>query len=99
MNFFLGGLNNKRLSFQRKKKFDKEISCVELFEALKSFKKNKTPGNHRLTDEFYLAFWYLLEKHLVASLQFSHVHGQLSISQKQALILLLEKKYKDRLFI
>lgn len=33
------------------------------------------------------------------SLQFSHVHGQLSTSQKQALIILLEKKDKDRRFI
>ena len=45
--------------------------------------------------EFFLAFWYLLEKHLVVSLHFSHVHGQLSVSKKQALIILLEKKDKD----
>jgi len=52
-----------------------------------------------LTSEFYLAFWHLLKKHLVASLEFSHVHGQLSISLKQALIIPLENKDKDRRFI
>ena len=44
-------------------------------------------GNNRLTAEFYVAFWYLLEKHLVASLHISHVHRQLSISHKQALVI------------
>ena len=33
------------------------------------------------------------------SLNFSHEHGQLSSSQKQAMITLLEKKGKDKRFI
>ena len=46
--------------------------------------------------EFYLAFWPLLGKYLEDSLNFAHDHGQLSTSQKQAMITLLEKKDKDR---
>ena len=68
-------------------------------EALKSFKKIETSGNDGLTAEFYLAFWHVLEKRLVATLEFSNVHGQLCISQKQTLIIFLEKKDKDRRFI
>jgi len=93
MNIFLNGVNNKKLSFEQKKNLDKEPSRVELSEALKSFKKNKTPGNDGLTSEFYLAFW-----HLLACLDFSPVHGLLCISQKQALIVLLEKKDKQTVY-
>ena len=87
------------ISFEQKEILDKNLTRSELFEALRSFKNNKTPGNDGLTAEFYLAFWPLLEKQLVESLQFFHVPGQLSSSQKQALIILLEKKDKDRRFI
>ena len=67
-----------------------------MFEALKTFKKNKTPGNDGLTVEFYLAFWPLVEKCLVECLNFAHRHGELSTSQKQAMITLIEKKDKDK---
>jgi len=41
----------------------------------------------------------VVAKYLEKSLNFSHQHGQLSTSQKQAMITLLEKKDKDRRFI
>ena len=41
----------------------------------------------------------MVAKYLEKSLNFSHQHGQLSTSQKQAMITLLEKKDKDRRFI
>ena len=58
-------MNNKKLSFEQKEILDKNLTRSELFEALRSFKNNKTPGNDGLTAEFYLAFWPLLEKQLV----------------------------------
>jgi len=70
-----------------------------LFGALKTFDRNKTPGNDGLTVEFYMAFWPLLEKCLMDSLNFSHEHGQLFSWQKQTMIALLEKKGKDKRYI
>ena len=49
--------------------------------------------------EFYLGFWPLVGKYVVNALNFAHEQGQLSNSQKQAMITLLEKKDKDRRFI
>ena len=66
---------------------------------MKSFEKNKTPGNDGLTNEFYLAFWDLVGECLVDALTFAQEQGPLSSSQKQAMITLLEKKDKDRRFI
>ena len=49
--------------------------------------------------EFYLGFWHLIGECLVNALNFAHEQGQLSNSQKQAMIMLLEKKDKDRRLI
>ena len=61
-----------------------------------SFQKNKLPGNDGLTVEFYLTFWPLVGKCLVECLNFAHRHGELSTSEKQAMITLIEKKDKDK---
>ena len=66
----------------------------ECFASLKTFKKNKSPGNDGLKVEFYLVFWPLVGKCLVECLNFAHRHGELSTSQEQAMITLVEKKDK-----
>ena len=96
---FLEKTNTKKLSNDQKEVFDKKLTRSELYQALKTFQRNKTLGNDGLTVEFYLTFWPLLGKYLEDSLNFAHEHGQLSSSQKQAMITLLEKKVKDRRFI
>ena len=62
MHGFLNRVNSKALSDEQKNSLDKKLTSTELFKALKTMKKNKTPGNDGLTGEFYLSFWPLLEK-------------------------------------
>ena len=62
---------------------------------MKTFKSNKTPGNDGLTIEFYKNFWSVLGKFCVSSFNESFKSGELSTSQKQAVISLLDKG-KDR---
>ena len=59
---------------------------------LKCMGNNKSPGNDGLTKEFYLAFFAELQDYLLQSLNFSFHNGQLSNSQRQATITLIEKK-------
>ena len=59
-------------------------------------KKIKSPGNDGLTVEFFLAFWSLLRKLVVDSLNHAFEYSKLSNSQKQAVITLIEKKGKDK---
>ena len=72
------------------------LTLKECFKSLQSFQKNKSPGNDGLTVEFYITFWETLGKFLVDSLNCSYDRGELSNSQKQAVITLLEKKNKDK---
>ena len=59
-------------------------------------KKIKSPGNDGLTDEFFLAFWPLLRKLVVDSLNYAFEYSRLSNSHKQAVITLIEMKGKDK---
>ena len=99
LNSFLAGINTKTLTEEQRDALDEKIKVKEYYEALKSFQKDKSPGNDGITVEFYLGFWHLNSKTLVEALGYPHQHGALSSSQKQALITLLEKKEKDRRFL
>ena len=60
---------------------------------------NKSPGNDGLTKEFYVALWEDVKGHLISSLKSSFQHDQLSSSQRQAVIKMVEKKDRDRRLI
>ena len=73
-----------------------KLSVKECFDCLQSFENNKSPGNDGLTVEFYKTFWNSLGNLLVDFLNCSYDHGELSSTQKQAIIKLIEKKGKDK---
>lgn len=64
--------------------------------ALESMKLGKSPGNDGLTTDFYRKFWPEIHQTLISSLNYSYDKGELSTSQKQAVITLLSKQGKDR---
>ena len=59
----------------------------------------KSPGNDGLTKEFYETFWDDIKRPLALSFQQALKKGELSTSQKQAVIKLIEKKGKDKRMI
>ena len=62
-------------------------------------KNGKSPGNDGLTKEFYTAFFGELGSLLLKTFNYSFVKGELSSSQKQALITLILKKDRDIMLI
>ena len=71
------------------------VSEDEVFKSLKSMDNNKSPGNDGLSKEFYECFWDEVKK-TVFSLYKVFLNQELSTSQKQALIKMLEKRTKIR---
>ena len=61
--------------------------------------RNKSPGNDGLTKEFYETFWDELKIPFIASLRKLFLKKELSNSQKQVLIKLIEKKDKEKRYI
>ena len=83
------------LAYDSRKICEGKLGYSECFK-VGTFPKNKTPGNDGLTIEFYLAFWPLFGRLLVDSLNYAFEFGELSNSQKQTIITLIEKKGKDK---
>ena len=76
-----------------------KVTRNECFNVLKEMKCNKSPGNDGFTVEFYITFWPALGGILVEALNEAYERGELSPSQKQGVITLLEKEGKDALHI
>ena len=74
------------------------ITVYECEEILKTFKNGKSPGNDGFTIEFYKHFWHELCESLIDSFNYGYKNGELSTSQKQAVISLIEKG-NDRLLL
>ena len=85
---FLENPNIPSLSNNSTMTCERLLTCAECFEALKKFPNAKSPRNDGLTAEF----WNLLGQQLTDSLNYSFEHGELSTSQKQAIIKLNDKK-------
>ena len=71
------------------------ITKHECWDALGSMNNNKITGNDGLS----ICFFEQLADPLIQALTESFVDGEMSISQRQALITLIEKKGKDKRYI
>ena len=72
---------------------ESKLTVTEFWDALSAMQNDKTPGNDDgLTEEFYVCFFNELGKLLVDTLNFSYENSELSTSQKQAVITLIQKK-------
>ena len=86
-------------------KLTEQLSCEgkltknECWIALSSRRNSKSPGSDGLSKEFYICFFDEIHNYLSESVNYSFIHGQLSHSQCQAMITLIEKKDKDKRFL
>ena len=71
----------------------------DLLKSLKAFKNGKTPGIDGLNAELYNFFWPDIKQFLQASINYSLEHATLSIAHRMAIISLLPKGDKDRLYL
>ena len=85
-----------KLSDEMRSTCEGRLSVKECFDCLQSFQNNKSPGNDGLTMEFYKTFWNSIGNSVVDCLNYSYECGELSNTQKQAIITLIEKEGKDK---
>ena len=99
IKIFLRHLNIPKLSEDKSKLCEEDLTEKGLYNSQKSMRNNKSPGNDDLTKEFYETFWNELKEIFVDSVLEAKEKGHLSISQRQAIIKLTEKKGRDKRFI
>ena len=96
---FFDNVNIPKLSPEQINVCEGHITENELLDALKSMDNNKSPGNDGLTKEFYVLFWSDIKKTFLASVREAFLKENLSASQLQAVINLIEKRDRDKRFI
>ena len=65
----------------------------------RKFSNQQNSGNDGIPIEFYKLFWPLISDPFLKCVNESFEKGEMSCSQKQAVITLIEKKGKDRSYI
>ena len=96
INHFLNTLDIPKLSADQIILCDIELTEKDLHDSMKSMKNDKSPGNDVLTKEFYVTFWDDIKATFVSSLKQAKERKELSISQRQAIIKLIQKKDRDK---
>ena len=92
----LQNLETPTLNVEEQHFLNNEISVDELFMALSEMQDGKSPGNDGLSCEFYKEFWEVIKIPFTESIFHAKICGQLSASQRQAIIRLIEKRDKDK---
>ena len=96
---FFTNKNIKKLDPEDKISCEGEITESEAKIVLKNMKKNKTPGTDGFPVEFYKFFWNDISSFLINSFNEAFTKGELSITQKQGIIICLPKGNKPREFL
>jgi hypothetical protein len=99
MNHLIRTVNTPCLSNEKKEYCELKISIQECGKALKELKNNKSPGIDGIPADFYKKNWLDIQNYMVESFNYSFETGQMSASQRLAVITLLPKKDKDRLLL
>ena len=96
---FLENPSFPKLDEDKKELCEGRLTYNECYRSLLTFQTGKAPGNDGLTIEFYKVFWPLFGNLVVDCLNEAYDYGELSTSQKMAMIKLIEKKGKDKMHI
>ena len=98
-SIFFDGLNLPSISHESRIICEGRITAEECQKVLKTFPSAKTPGNDGIPIEFYNTFWPLLSDILIDSCNEAFMKKEMSPSQRQAVITLIEKQDKDRTYV
>ena len=91
LNDFIEDITIPQLKESDKNLCEEPITQCELDEALKAMKNASAPGCDGLTTEFYKFFWGKIGNMVYQSLHKAFDNGQLSMSQRRAVIVLIHK--------
>ena len=96
---YLQSLDTPKLPDQQRKELDKDITQLEVAQAIRDLPNNKVGGTDGLPIQFYKMFYPKLKNFLYELLVEIIKEGQLHLSARQGIISLLEKTGKDPLLI
>ena len=88
---FIRNVDIPLLSEEQKNNLEEDITESELAYALKQLNNGSSPGSDGLTTGFYKFFWVKIKDMIKRSFNTSYLKGEMSPSQKRAIITLIHK--------
>ena len=88
-----------KISTSTANKLEGELRVEEASNYMKHCRSDASPGSSGFTGAFYKFFWRNLKHFVVNSLNYAYETGNLSISQKLGVLILLPKPDKDKRFL
>ena len=98
LNDILDKYNPPKLTQEESNKLEGKITLQETLNVLKAMKRNKSPGSDGFSSEFFKVFWKTLGPFIVRSLNYGYTTGELSITQKEGIIVCIPKENKPKQF-
>ena len=92
-------LNLPRLTDDESRLSEGDLAKKECCEGSQIMGNNKSPGNNGLSKEVYVRFFNEIHSYSLQAPNMTFQEGQLSGSQRQAVIVLIEKRDKDLCFL
>ena len=92
INHFLNTLDTPKLDTDQIILCGTELTEKDLYDSMNNMENDKFQRNNDLTKEFYDNFWDYIKVTFVSSIKRAKERQELSISQKQAIIRLIEKR-------
>ena len=96
---FFENPNLPKLSSEASNECEGRITIDECQNIIKTFPLGKTPGNDGLPIEFYNVFWPSIGELLVKCFNEAYERKEMSNSQRQGVITLIEKTGRDRTYL
>ena len=88
-----------KIDVMQQEQCERLMTESDLLKSSNAFKNGKTPGTDGINAEFHKKIWSDIREFFLASINYSLEHGTLSIAKRRAIISLLPKGEKDRLFL
>ena len=88
-----------KLSESQASKLEGVLTLKEATDYMKSCRSDASPGSSGFSGGFYKMFWRNLKHFIVNSLNYAYETGNLSVTQKLGIIILLPKPDKDKKFL
>ena len=92
LEHFLDQASIPKLSEEERLSCDVRITIEECVKTLDTFENGNTPGNDAIPAEFYKTFWSSVGELMTDAFNCSFDSGEISNSQKEATIALIDKK-------
>ena len=92
----MSGLSFPKLNKNESNTLEGMISYKQASESLKHMRNGRSPGTDGFSADFFKTFWKQLGHFVVRSINYGYINGELSVTQKEGVIICLPKDDKDR---